>query len=99
MSLALVTGARGFIGRHVLLALAARGTRVITIGRDSSSIAARPDHVTLRDVSDAETIRRTIEEHRPATIYHIAGTVQTVNVMELYRANVVYACNVLSAAR
>jgi nucleoside-diphosphate-sugar epimerase len=99
MPVAVVTGSRGFIGQHVLLELVARGTRVITIGRESSRPGAGPNHVTLRDVSDGQKIRRVIQEQKPVAIYHMAGTAETDNIEELYRANVIYACTVLSAAR
>ena len=99
MPRALVTGARGFIGSHVVAVLDAEGIEVVTMGRSSSAGAMSIDHATLSDVNDIVAIRKMIERYSPATIFHIAGTARSEDMTELYRANVVYACSVISAAR
>lgn len=46
----LLTGASGFIGRHLLQDLLARGYRVRTAGRDMASILPGAEHVTIGDL-------------------------------------------------
>jgi nucleoside-diphosphate-sugar epimerase len=46
----LLTGASGFVGRHLLQDLLARGYRVRTAGRDMASILPGAEHVTIGDL-------------------------------------------------
>ncbi len=46
----LLTGASGFVGRHLLQDLLARGYRVRTAGRDMASILPGVEHVTIGDL-------------------------------------------------
>ncbi|MCB9848945.1 MAG: NAD(P)H-binding protein [Phycisphaeraceae bacterium] len=56
-----MTGASGFVGRHVARALVARGHRVRALSRSRLAPAVLPDHgveVTLGDVFDREALAR-----------------------------------------
>jgi dihydroflavonol-4-reductase len=87
---ALVTGAAGFIGGHVVAALAGAGARVIAFDR-----MAPPDEVMVDgvefvrgDVLDADAVRRAVEDcdavFHLAAVYSYArgdaGLMRTVNV-------------------
>jgi GDP-4-dehydro-6-deoxy-D-mannose reductase len=57
---ALVTGADGFVGRHLLQHLRAHGDDAIGVDREC-------------DVTDADSVRATFERVRPDAIYHLAA--------------------------
>jgi nucleoside-diphosphate-sugar epimerase len=71
----LVTGALGFVGRHLADRLIARGDRVILT--DVQEHAEVPEPATYRrvDVRDYEVIRSALEGVE--TVYHVASLVQT----------------------
>lgn len=64
----LVTGASGFVGRHLCAALTAGGHEAIA-ARGPRDAAA---HLVL-DVADAAGIRRILDQARPEAIVHLAG--------------------------
>ena len=86
---ALVTGADGFVGRHLLAHLRVSGDEAVGVDREC-------------DVTDVESVRATLEEHRPEAIYHLAALTQVgaswTNAVEFTRANVLGTKNVLDAA-
>ncbi|MDP1819872.1 MAG: GDP-mannose 4,6-dehydratase [Acidimicrobiales bacterium] len=61
---ALVTGALGFVGRHLVTHLLASGDDVTVVDRRGD----RPI-----DILDAEAVRATMAEVRPEAVYHLAG--------------------------
>ena len=67
----LVTGADGFVGRHLSRHLRAAGDEVIEAG------GPQPDNAAKRpfaiDVTDAASVRAAIEEARPEAVIHLAG--------------------------
>jgi GDP-4-dehydro-6-deoxy-D-mannose reductase len=76
----LVTGAEGFVGGHLLKALAREGAHEVIAGcwagepeaGDSWEPEARIIKVHL-DVTSSESVVSTIREHRPDWIFHLAG--------------------------
>lgn len=58
---ALVTGARGFVGRHLVEHLLASGDDVVQVDRAEG------------DILDAVAIREIVEGVRPEVVYHLAG--------------------------
>jgi nucleoside-diphosphate-sugar epimerase len=73
---ALVTGATGFIGRHVVAALAAAGQRVRALvlpHDDTSAIATTAVAIARGDVTDRDAVRAAAQGAR--RIYHLAAVV------------------------
>ncbi len=70
---ALVTGACGFVGRHLVDHLCAAGDEVRGTVLPSLINRSYPVPVVPLDVTDAAACRRVIEEYRPEVVYHLAG--------------------------
>lgn len=97
----LVTGAAGFIGRHLVRRLVERGEHVIAMVRRPSRItwgSARVDEV----VGDVTDLRATIRAARDATrVVHLAAmsSLRGTSYDAAFRTNVVGTENVVDAAR
>jgi len=94
---ALVTGASGFIGGHLIQALADRGDQVVAMVRQTAldgAVRRRCAQVVAGDVSDLDSLRAAVAGAE--VVYHLAGCTtrprdfQRVNAMGT--ANVVRAC-------
>ena len=59
-----VTGARGFVGPHLVSHLEACGDEVLSLDRHG------PDPF---DVTDAEAVHTRLSEARPLVVYHLAA--------------------------
>jgi GDP-4-dehydro-6-deoxy-D-mannose reductase len=88
---ALVTGAGGFLGRHVVARLRALSIPVETLGRSGS--------LTLADPGDGAAIRAAMQAVRPSLVFHLAGTPVAEPLEEAYRVNVLFGAHLLAAAR
>jgi GDP-4-dehydro-6-deoxy-D-mannose reductase len=64
----LVTGATGFVGRHVLDALRTGGHEPIAVGGPNDG----PPAIAL-DLLDPDSVRRVVEDAAPDAIVHLAG--------------------------
>lgn len=62
----LVTGATGFVGRHLLAALADGGFEAVATSRAGGGVGAL-------DVADGEAVRRVIADVRPDAVVHLAA--------------------------
>ena len=96
-----VTGASGFIGRHLLSALAAAGAAVSTLQHDSSVDTARGEG-HRGDLRDAASIERAARSSAPDVIFHLAAFKQrSARIEDFARAietNVLGSLNLLMAA-
>jgi len=97
----LVTGATGFIGRHLVERLLHDGYRVKALVRpetDSSWLAARNVEVVRGDVRDAHAVDRAAESSQ--LIYHLAARTSHGNspVADTYPVNIEGTANVARAA-
>ncbi|HEU4334032.1 MAG TPA: GDP-mannose 4,6-dehydratase, partial [Candidatus Eisenbacteria bacterium] len=104
----LVTGAAGFVGRHLLGMW--EGAEIH--GADRGPLESIPDAAALRarlasyrpmDVSDAAAVAEGVRGVRPDAIVHLAaqssGAASLERPAETYRANAIGALNLLEAVR
>lgn len=88
----LVTGAFGFVGRHLTEHLAAHGDDVIGVDRHDGGV----------DITDAGEVGALLKRVRPEVVYHLAGWADVGGSwqapVEAFRANAEGTLNVLNAA-
>lgn len=95
-----ITGATGFLGRHVIRAVLAAGHRPVAVVRDSAASAhTLPDNIEIRqaDITDVTELTQAFRGVQAAI--HLAGMV-SVNKRddeEIYRVNVEGAQNFIVA--
>ncbi|WP_042886926.1 NAD-dependent epimerase/dehydratase family protein [Cupriavidus necator] len=94
----LVTGASGFLGRHVVAQLRASGADVIALSRQPRVSMHGEVCTTLMRPDDAVEVVRVVEQAAPQLILHLAGLSSATTVAELYVANAVFASHLLDAA-
>jgi dihydroflavonol-4-reductase len=85
---ALVTGATGFVGSHVVERLQRSQVEVTALARSPEKAAvleARGIHVTLADLHHTDGLKRAAAGQD--VIYHVAGVVAARNEAEFLRAN------------
>lgn len=76
---ALVTGSNGFVGRHLVRALLARGDDVVGLDLSAGEPSARLTSI-VGDLRDAATVAKAVE--RCDVVFHVASRVQTHRVRE-----------------
>lgn len=88
----LITGGRGFTGRHLLPVLSARGDEIATLGRAA-------DDDAKCDLADASAVAAAVRAIRPDRVIHLAGisSVTHSQTEDFRRINVDGAENLLRA--
>jgi len=94
----LITGATGFLGRHLVAGAAETGAVVITTSRSETTTGAA-GHVAI-DLCDRDRVSAMLREVAPSGILHtaVAGASEEVGFAELMRTNVAGTENLLAAA-
>ena len=89
---ALVTGAGGFCGQHLVRYLQAQGVETHTIG-------PRPVQGVHHYVHphDLDSLTIAVDEIKPNYVFHLAGVSVAQDFASYYSINVVYAANLLQA--
>lgn len=99
----MITGARGFIGHHLVKRLASSGTQVHAISRRGPAEPAKLDDVTWwqLDLNDADATARLVRSVRPHVVFHLASLVTGARdldvVLPTLHNNLVSTVNVLAA--
>jgi nucleoside-diphosphate-sugar epimerase len=98
---ALVSGATGFLGAHLLAKLREKGFRVRALARQTSDIAGlvrQGVDICEGDVADPQSLRRAMAGQQ--LVFHTAGKVSDWGTrQEFWQANVQGTANVISACR
>src|ERR1700742_4063669 len=101
----LVTGGAGYIGSHMVLALAEAGESVVVVDNLSTGFANMlPEGLPLvvGDAGDETLIENVIAQHRIESIIHFAGSVVVPDSLRdplgYYRNNTMTTRNLLNAA-
>jgi nucleoside-diphosphate-sugar epimerase len=98
--IAIVTGASGFIGSHLVDALLARGATVRVLVRPESSagrLDARVQYATA-DLLDVRSVREAPVWEGATHLFHLAGVTKRRTLAQFRYGNVVPTANLLSAA-
>jgi GDP-4-dehydro-6-deoxy-D-mannose reductase len=90
---ALVTGAGGFVGRHLVARLRSDGVEVLTAGTKAATGA----HYRFSDFTSVEENEALLRSFRPHQIYHLAGVASSVDATMFYRVNTEFAAAMLEA--
>lgn len=96
----LVTGATGFIGRHLVRALVDGGADVTALVRPGSPRAAGPPHTATADLEDIDAIADVLHRTGARIVFHLVGKRprgQAEPAHACVRANVATTAAVLSA--
>lgn len=72
MNRSLVTGGAGFLGRHLVSALSARGDQVLVVDTASYPPGVAVDHVRA-DVRDRDAMFEISSNFRPQAVFHLAA--------------------------
>ena len=89
MTHALVTGASGFIGSHLVRALADSGAEITCLVRehsDCSRLVPYNPRLVIGDVSDADSLKHIFRG--VDVVYHLAGATKSLRPLEMELANV-----------
>ena len=100
---AFVTGACGFIGKHLVERLLADGVFVTIYDRKEHNPFSQVLYVIRGDVLDANLLAKAIQQVKPTIVYHLAALADVRNALkqptEQVQQNFLATANVLEAMR
>ncbi|HMH64666.1 MAG TPA: NAD-dependent epimerase/dehydratase family protein [Rhizomicrobium sp.] len=94
----LVTGARGYIGAHLVSALGAMGTHVTALVRSAGALPAGVRGAE-GDVLDGAALTALLAAERYDAIFHLAGLNAGAGSAAVYQTNVIGTATLLQAVR
>lgn len=97
----LVTGGSGFLGRHLLAALARAapaGVRVVAMGRRRPE-ACPVERFIPADLDEPDELARALCAAGPEVVFHLAGQLPTADPARLYQGNTRATVHLLDALR
>jgi GDP-4-dehydro-6-deoxy-D-mannose reductase len=96
----LITGAGGFVGRHLCAFLASQPEPPKIYGIDLARPACTNcDWFDELNIADAKSVKAVIEHVEPDVVVHLAGLFSGVDAQELYRTNILGASALMEAIR
>lgn len=98
----LVTGAAGFIGRHLLNLLMEQGCQITAVLHPLETLLLPlPDEIQCvrMDIQDRVGLTNLLQQTNPSLVFHLAGLIRSPHLAELLAVNVLGTDNVLQAAR
>lgn len=90
----LITGARGFIGSHLERFLKSKNLNTFTLGTKRLNDT---NHFELKDLEDLSFIKKTLKKIKPDYFFHLAGTTDTSNSLEIFKINTLFCQNIIEA--
>jgi UDP-glucose 4-epimerase len=97
----LVTGASGFLGRHLVSRLRSAGAEVHTVGRQPSSEAGPVECRWAADVADEREAREVVQTVKPDVVVHLGALTHAAPDVELvlptFHSTLVSTVNLLTA--
>ncbi len=98
----LVTGAAGFIGRHLLNLLLEQECQITAVLHPLETLhSPLPDGIPCVrvNIQDKVGVTNLLRQTNPAVVFHLAGLIRSPHLAELLAINVLGTENVLQAAR
>lgn len=92
----LVTGATGFLGRHVTNLLLRKGRRVASLSRHANATAGLV--IRSGDLTDDVFVSDVLQELQPRLILHLAGSLGSNDVRALVNDNILATIQLVAAA-
>lgn len=90
----LITGASGFVGKHLIKRLITEDFEIYTIGRTKVKDC---NSIVIKDFNDYDKIIKTVEKIKPAIIFHLAGVVSSNSMHEFLLINTIFPLKLLEA--
>jgi GDP-4-dehydro-6-deoxy-D-mannose reductase len=101
VTIALVTGASGFVGPYLVRQLLEQGREVVGSIRNAQAKLPSGSSQVRLDVTDRKAVHNVVAEVQPNEIYHLAGLTYPASrtVDEFYRVNFIGTLNLLETVR